>query len=81
LQISTILALTGSLACVGLFTQQRRWLLVIGYFCSATYTLLDKIVKPAFLPETIVDLFAYLFAIFLAWEFARMLRAKRRPQN
>ena len=77
MQISTILALTGSLICVFGFAHQRRWLFALGCLSSAVYTLLDKVIQPSSIPPFVADLFAYIFVACIAAECFRIWRKKQ----
>lgn len=81
MQISTVLALTGSLICVFAFAHQRRWLFSLGSLSSALYTLLDKVIQPSSIPPFVADLFAYIFVACVAAECFRMWRKKQNAGN
>jgi hypothetical protein len=76
MQIATILSLTGSVTCVGLFTKQKNFLLAIAFVFSTIYTVLDKVVRTSAIPAFVVTGFAYLFFVLLAYDVFRKVLLK-----
>jgi hypothetical protein len=54
----------------------RRWLFATAYLCCVTYIVLDKAIRPAFMPPLAVDMFAFLSFACVVGECYRIWRAK-----
>lgn len=76
-----MLGLIGSLGASILAARDRRWLFAVGYASMATYTLLDKIIKPPFLPPLVIDAFSLVFALCMVIEVVRRRRARMRAPD
>ncbi|WP_395403585.1 hypothetical protein ACHMW6_33230 [Pseudoduganella sp. UC29_106] len=71
MKIATIISLVSSVACVGVFAGQQRWILAIAFVFATAYTLLDKVIRVPSLPIMAIDATAFLFAALVVYEIVR----------
>jgi len=76
MQIATIIGLTGTVTCVGLFIKQKNWLLAAAFCFSTAYIVLDKIIHIPAVPYFLIPWFAYLFFALVAYEVFRTVVLK-----
>lgn len=63
--------------CIGVYTVQRRWLMVAAWVFCGAYTVFDKVIPVPGVPAWLVDSFVVVWFVLLIGGIVQQYRQRR----